>query len=295
MGEIMSEEISQPEPVAEEVPQQDSPPAQKEASPPPPDTRRVKIDGEYHDVSIADLEKAYGLEKSSRKKFEEASSLRKEVDGFLDTLSKGELAELKKFVPEDKLLSFAESLIKEKVEWEETPQEKRERILAERERDEYKQKYEELTKKDKEQQFNKMNDEVANEIDEEISEVISQLEGSYGNIVKSPEFVQDVARIMLAQLSKGTDNVNTKKAADMALKGWKRKLGTYVNNISPDDLTKVLSKQQIELLRKAKVEEALDQMNRRPQKKQRVRKKQSSKVSVDNFFDSLERKISKRG
>ena len=156
MGEIMSEEASAPQEVQQEVTEavEEKQPTEIKEESKVQDTgvRRIKVDGKYIDVKLEDLEKSYGLEKSSRAKFEEASVLRKEVDAFLELMHKGELGNLKNIVPEEKLLGFAEKLLREKVEWEETPKEQKDRIVAERERDKYKAKltrYEEEAKQHK--------------------------------------------------------------------------------------------------------------------------------------------------
>ena len=296
MGEIMSEEASAPQEVQQEVTEavEEKQPTEIKEESKVQDTgvRRIKVDGKYIDVKLEDLEKSYGLEKSSRAKFEEASVLRKEVDAFLELMHKGELGNLKNIVPEEKLLGFAEKLLREKVEWEETPKEQKDRIVAERERDKYKAKLTRYEEEAKQHKMAQMNDKVAQELDSEISEVIGQLQSSYGSIVKSPEFVQDVARIMLAQLSKGAENVNSKKAAELAVKGWQKRLGTYVNNISPDDLSKHLTKDQMNKIRKQELSETMDQLSKPlHSKKGKVSRKKRGKRNVDDFFATIEKKI----
>ena len=121
MGEIMEEAQSVQEPVespevevAENIHNGGEPSVDSSAS----DielteaTRKIKIDGEYIEVPIEELEAAYGKDRASQKRFEEAAALRKEVDSFLDSLQKGELDNLLDIVPEDRLAEFAEGVLR---------------------------------------------------------------------------------------------------------------------------------------------------------------------------------------
>ena len=256
-------------------------------------TRQVKIDGQMVDVPIEDLEKAYGLETTSRKRFEEAASLRKEVDTFIDNLKGGDLDLLQELIPQDQLYDYAENILRKKVEWDETPEETRARIMAEKERDQYKSELEEYSKKEQEQIVTKVNEEVSHEIDEEISEVIEHMQKEHGNIVNTPEFIQDVARMMLSQLDDGADRINTRQAADFALRGWKNRIGSYVKNISHSDLTKYLSKEQLNQLRKSELDTALSQFpeyNTGSSDRKASRRTRET-VDVGSFFDQLEKRI----
>lgn len=256
------------------------------------DVRRIKIDGEYVDVPISKLEEAYGLEKASRKRFEEAATLRKQVDEFVDTLHKGELDSLLGLIPEDKLYDFAEKMLRQKIEWEETPEDKKARILAERERDKYKKDLEDFTKKDQEQIKQQLSIQAVQELDGEIADVINQLEKTHGKMVKSPEFVQDIARIMLAQMEKGPSYVSTQKAADLAYKSWKNRIGSYVGNISRDDLKNYLTKDQLAAIRQADLDNALSQFpnssNKRGEERVTSSKKPSLKTTKD-YFEKLDK------
>lgn len=256
------------------------------------DVRIIKVDGEEIEVSIDDLEKSYGLDRAARKRFEEASNLRKEVDSFIESMQMGDLSHLADMVPEDKLHDFAESVLRKKIEWEDTPEETRAKIMAERERDKYKEELEEYTKKEQEQIVNYVNEQAAIEIDNEIVDSIEELSKDHGSIVKTPEFIQDVARIMLAQLNNGAADLDPGKAAKLALKGWKNRLGAYVGNISQDELGNYLTKDQIKQLRKSELNTALGQFpsyekGSSPKKASR----KSKTVNVGNWFDQIEKNL----
>lgn len=251
--------------------------------------RKVKVDGKEIEIPIEDLEKAYELSSASNKRFEEASKLRKEVDSFLDHLSNGDLSILAEFVPEDRLAEFAEGLLRKKVEWEETSEETRARILAERERDELRDKLNEYTTKQQEQIKAYVNDQAAMELDNDITEVIEELEKTHGSVVKSPEFIQDIARVMLAQLESGAGSMSARKAADLAYKTWQKRIGTYVRNVSYSDLEKYFSKDQLKAFRKAQLDNAMGQF---PEgKKSKGTPKKKPHVNVNNFFDHLEKQF----
>lgn len=257
-----------------------------------PETRSIKVDGEMVDVPIADLEKAYGYEVASQNRFREAAELRKEVDNFIDTLKGGDLQVLSELIPEDQLYDYAESLLRKKVEWEEQPEDVRARKMAEHERDMYKSELEEYSKKEQEQILADVNYAVSHEIDQEISTVIDEMSKEHGNIVHTPEFIQDVARIMLAQLDTGAPNVDSRAAATKALRSWHNRIGEYVKHISHDDLTSYLSKDQIKALRKAELDTAMAQFP----EYQRVaaeapKKRKKDGINVGDFFSHLDAKF----
>lgn len=254
-----------------------------------PTTRRIKVDGEYLEVPIKDLEAAYGLQKASNKRFEEAATLRKEVDALLEAFQSGDLAALSELVPEDSLYDYAESLLRKKIEWEETPEDKRARIIAERERDKLKEQLNEYTEKEQQQIVNYVNEQAAKEIDDEIGEALEKLSKDHASIVNTPEFVQDVARIMLAQLQNGAGSVDPEKAANLALKSWKNRFGSYAKGIKSTDLGTLFSKEQLKALRESELDEALGQFplygeNAQPTKS----KKKTSRTSVEDFFKKLD-------
>ena len=254
-------------------------------------TRQVKVDGEIVEVPWEDLEAAYGLEKASRKRFEEASALRKEVDTFIDKMQDGDLEGLMDLVPEDKLEEFAESLLRKRVEWEETPEETRARITAERERDALQEKLDEYTQKEQEQIQSYVSEISAEEIDNDIADVVEELGKTHGDLVKSPEFIQDIARVMLAQLENGAAGMSAKKAANLAYKTWESRIGSYVKNVSHADLPKYLSKKQMAEIRRAKIDNAFDGMSQGEEGQIRTRKKKSNGDSVEDFFANLDKQF----
>lgn len=260
----------------------------------PGEVRKIKVDGEWVEVPLSKLEESYGLEKSSRKRFEDASTLRKQVDTFLGALQRGELDNLSEVVPEDKLYDFAEKLLRKKIEWEESPEDKKAKILAERRAEAAEKQLEDYNKKEQEKIVNYTNQKAAEEIDDEISSVINELEKTHGKMVKSPEFIQDIARVMLAQLEKGAGSMSAKTAADLAYKTWRKRIGSYVNNIGHDDLRTFLSKDQIESLRKYDLDNALSQFPKSSSKKGDDKLNSSKKSTfkdVNDYFAKLEQKF----
>lgn len=257
----------------------------------PASTRRVKVDGRVMEVPWEDLESAYSLQKSSHKRFEEASELRKEVDTFLDKMQSGDLDSLMELVPEDKLEEFAENLLRKRVEWEETPEETRARITAERERDALQEKLDEYTQKEQDQIQSYVAEVSAQELDNDIADVVEELEKTHGSVVKSPEFIQDIARVMLAQLEAGAGSMSASKAAKLAYKSWENRIGSYVKNVSHTDLPKYLSKKQLAELRRTKIDNAFDAMSQTEAGTKSTRSKKSTGESVDDFFAQLDKRF----
>mgnify|MGYP003645262442 CR=1 FL=1 len=286
MGEIMSEEVpaaepSQPDPVSTEpVPEQ-------------PSMHKVKVDGQELEVSLNDLVKNYSLEQASRKKFDEASQLRKEVDEFVEVLQKGDLSPLKEIVSEEAMLKFAEGLVRDKVEFDRLDDSTKAKMLAEKERDLYKNKLEEQEEYRKQAVLEQMEAKAAESIDEQIVDAISQLDSKYDKLVATPEFIQDCARHMVMQLDKyGANKVDSSKAAQWALNTWKNRMTSYAKQLSPDDLSSYLSKNQIESLRKANLDSLNSGFPRYGEgSKVTPKKGKQEKVSVDEWMGAIEKRL----
>jgi hypothetical protein len=288
----MSEEVS--EVPSSEVTASDTPAESKASESKEPEFRTVKIDGESVKVSLADLEKAYGLETSSRKRFEEASTLRKQVDEFLDVLQKGDFSSLKQLVPEEALLKFAEKTLRDKVEYERLDDSTKGKLKAEKERDEYKRKIEEQEETVKRQEYEELENKAAADIDDQLIEAISQLDSKYDKLVSTPEFIQDCARHMLMQLDKnGSKGLDPNKATKWALSSWKRRMEAYAKNLSSEDLTQYLSKKQINALRKSGLSKIEDQFPTygNVKNEQSKYKKSTKSQSIDDWFATIDKRL----
>ena len=97
MSEDVTPEVSnevaedvQPESVAEETNEASQAPAE-------PQSFKVKVNGEEHDVSVDDLIKGYQTGRGAHSKFQEAAKLKSEMDQILANFTKDPVEGLREF------------------------------------------------------------------------------------------------------------------------------------------------------------------------------------------------------
>lgn len=152
---------------------------------------KVRVGDDEEEVDIDQLKKSYALDKVLTQRGQEAARLRKEADEE-KAQAKAErtrLANLLSGIKDNpaELWKLAESLginpeeiaiqkAWEKYQWEQLPEHEKAKILAERERDEYKKKFEEMTKKEREEAEAKEAQEIEASIENDIIKVADLLD-----------------------------------------------------------------------------------------------------------------------
>ncbi len=249
---------------------------------------KVKINGNEQEVTYEDLLAGYQLREASQKRFQEASELAKQTQPlkqFVEMLRSGDLTGLEHIVPEDVLRKFSEQQLRKYVEWQELPEAERARVVAERERDQYKS---ELQKRHEEQERARMEQiehQEAAKIDTQISEAVSEL----GEDVKiTPRFVRRVAEHLLAN-----PDLDPKIAAKRAMEGLQSDYEEYQSRRfkkDPEKFIESLPKDIREAIRKRELKQAMDKQPWKRTSKDVVLKK---KQTPTRGWDALEAKWGK--
>lgn len=264
--------------------------------------QKIKIDDQEYDLETLEKEfKRYkGKYEGSEKKFQEAASMRKQVEGLLERAQKGDLSWLRGIVPAQQLRQWQEQELLQHIEWEQLPDHEKARIKAERERDQYKSDLEK-TKADREaEQLRLIENQAYAEIESDITQAIKEL----GHEVKlTPELVRRTAELMYMQLAQSPDDgdpqelrrVPAKEARDKVLSNGKKFVPELLSLLPLDEAIALLPPKLREAVRMKDVEDATSQMPQRIREQigqsDRPRKPKQKRMSTDDFFQRMEKKI----
>ena len=253
-------------------------PSQEQA--PQPKRYKVKVDQEEMEVDEEELLKGYQLSKASNKRFQEASTLQKQVNQLIEDSRKDprKMFEVLGLNPRD----WSEKLLLEELEEQLlTPQDKQRR-QEQQELEEYRQQ--KLTAKQKQEEAEKASyfDQASQEIDDEISQVLqnSGLKPTARNIARMAEY-------MLA----GIDSENRLSAKDAFSKvrnDYSQDIQDLLQTTPIEKLIEMLPKNFISELRRhelSKVTQAqLPSFNKPGSKPQATTEAKPRKRSIDDIL-----------
>lgn len=282
--------------VQESTPEEISTPVEETPAPSYAGTKhKIKIDNQEIEVPYEDLINDYQMKGASQKRFNEASSMKKEVDNFIGSLKGGDLSQLKKVMSPEQIREFAEKELLEYVKYEQMSDEQKENLTLKQERDLLKAEKEEIEKQQKQSYSQRIEQEATQELDQEIGQAIRDLKVSKGIDPKEPIepwFIDHVARIMLAHLetNETAEKMPAKLATDRAWSGVEKTVSSYLKTISPQKALEMLPPALRDAIRKADVSDATTQMHKRVRgsgEEQRP-KKTREKPSTESFFEKLD-------
>lgn len=236
-------------PVSAPAPAESSP-AQSSESPTEAKSKyKVKVDGKELEVDQDELVRGYQLSSASRKRMEEAAEIRKNFQGFSDSLKRGELDWLMEQVPRDQLRKFSEKLLLEEIEFDQLPESDKKLRQLEKEHAKLKKANQDRDAQDKDKEFAQMKEQVSHRIDAEMTEAIKES----GQAV-TPEVIALMATWARTSLQDGEDPLPAKQALQLATKSATNVAFGYLKSLPPDKLLAAIPKEIREAIRKADVE-----------------------------------------
>lgn len=264
---------------------------------------KVRINNQDTEVPYEDLISGFGITKAAQEKFEAAAQMRKEMDGFIDTLKSGDLRVLEKIgVPKEKRLAHYAKEMDEYLAYENLPEADKGRIAAEQERDNYKQQFEqtqEIAKKERQAKLDR-NAELA--VDSEIGEAMREVvaaEGLDPARPVEPWLFNRTLDLLLSDLEAsdgGNPRMTAKTAAKSVFKKMRNDTRSYLSSVPTKVAIELLPPELREAIRKADVGDAVSSMQTRIRDKrtgdgERSSKKETS-ISTNEFFKQLDKRWS---
>lgn len=262
---------------------------------------KVKIDDQELEVPYEQLVSDYQLSTASRKRFEQASKLKKEVDSFIGSLKSGDLKQLKQIIPADQLRKFAEDELMDFVKYEQMTDEQKEALAAKQERDALKAEKEELEREKKESYRAHIEQQTIRELDLEIGQAIKELRSSENIDASAPVdawFIKHVVDVMLAHLESSDDEtaprMSAKDATNYAWKGFGKNVMSYLESLPEDKAIAAIPRKLRDSIRKADVKDAVTQLhtsNRSKHEDGESSRKRQEKPSVEDYFSLREKRF----
>ena len=234
-----------------------SQPAPTSKSSPPEVKYKVKIDGVEKEVSLGELTNGYQQVGAANKRFQEAATMRKQIDELVGGLSKQDLGTFKKLAQQvgpDKWRAMAEEYLLEHIEYERLPDDQKARIAAERRAKELEDKLSDKDKEAQEAQRAQATQVALQEIDTEIGEALKSYQGKV-----KPRIVARIVERMLANFSSKTAKLPAAEAAKIEFAELKEEAKDYLSQLSLDELRSILPKNIVDGLRKADLDLARGQ------------------------------------
>lgn len=264
---------------------------------------KVKIDSQELEVPYEQLITDYQLGKVSRKKFEEAASMKRDIDSFMENLSKGDLKLLKDIIPPEQLRAFAEQELREFVEDSELSDDERDRRNTKKENEQLRKDLENERREKLEVYNARIEQQAAEELDIEIAQAIKDLKAEQGLDPDHPVeawFVAEVARMMESYYESLEDDdesydsrLPAKEATSKAWKGVESTVVNYLNTIPTDKVIALLPRQLRDAIRKADLGEVVTKLHDKTKNASDTMPSRSDKPRED-MFNRLDKQFSKR-
>lgn len=262
----------------------------KLAEPAPKKKYKVKVEDKEEEVDEDELLKGYQKAKASDKRFQEAASLRKQVDDFVSKIKAGEIEDLISMIPQDKFIPHAEKMLLEHLNYLEMPEAERKILELEKKLKVTEAAEKERSEKELSERRKTFEAKAATEIDQDIGEAIKA-----SGVKPTARFVARIAEHMLNSLDPkiGTgQRLSGKEALAKATSDIHTDIVEYLKILPPDELRKILPTEVQESLRKSMVDQVRASDPIRSKTPQAVEAKGSSKkkVGIDEYFNKLEKR-----
>ena len=259
------------------------------SEPKQPTKHKVKIDGKEEEVELEKLIANYQKAQAADKRFQEAARKEKEAQSVMQALESGDLKFLEQKLGKAKAKALMEDYLIQDMEYEALPEaEKRARKLEE-ENKSLKQMQEEAKKAEEKQKYEAELSQAQQEIDNEVHQALAEL-----GMKPTPVLAVRIVDEMIAKLEGKKEAIPAKVAAERAIKRFQAEIGEYLPTLSVEQLKAVRPPKVIDQLREAEVNRVLgERSQRRTKPAQSSSTKQTKPVGIDEWFNRIEKKITK--
>lgn len=250
---------------------------------------KVKIDGKEEEVELDKLIANYQKAQAADRRFQEASQKEKQAQAVMQALESGDLKFLEQKLGKQKAKTLMEDYLIKEMEYEAMPAAEKRALELEQENKSLKQQQEELQKAEKQKKYEAELSQAQQEIDAEVHQALSEL-GMKPNPVLAVRIVDE----MIAKLEGKKEAIPAKVAAERAIKRFQAEIGEYLPTLSVEQLKQVIPQSVIDQLRQEEVNRVLgDRSQRRTKPAQSSSTKPQKPVGIDEWFNRIEKKITK--
>lgn len=256
-------------------------------------TFKIKANGKTKEIKLdmskdADIQKYLELAEGSREKFEEAASLRKQVESLVKELKSNPLAILRNKELGLDVKKLATQILEDELkEMEMTPEQKK---LAEMERQlkEYEEEKKRISEEKKSAELEKARMQAMQQFDDEVTEALSS-----SKLPKSPYVVKRISDTLL-EVYNMTDEEGNPMYPEATVKDILPYVEEQINNeikalfeVAPDDvLESMLGKGRLDKMRKNRIAKAKQTAPKIQEtgKPVETKKEEDQKIPMSRFF-----------
>lgn len=249
---------------------------------------QAKVNGKMRAIEIDpndDKELTKYIEKAlaADEKFSEASSMRKQVEGFIDALRKNPLEILRNKDLGLDLRALAEKVLMEDLEEQQKTPEQKEQEKLNKELEELKKQLEEEKNAKRNAELEKMREQQFKQLDDEIT---SSLQNS--SLPKSPYVVKRIADALIEAVNLGYNDIGVKDIMPFVEEQIQLEIQQMFEAMPSEVLEKLVGKQHLTNMRKTRIAQskAKPALNaiKDTGKKEEVKKEESKAKSMEDVF-----------
>lgn len=230
---------------------------------------KYKALGQEYEVDYDELVKRAEKGHGAEKRLAEAAKLEKDIKGRLEKLKNPDAEdfdELIDLIGFDKAQKFAEKLMWDKITWDELPEHEKRARLAQQRADEAERKLQEREQREQEEHRTKLQQQAFEVIEKEISQVLEEGKKSGLSVADIPDAKELIIDEMIAYLeyvdqmeeSGQPIRQSPPSHADVLRKiqeQFDTRSSAYLKRLSAEQLTKVLTKEQLAALRQQEIDQ----------------------------------------
>jgi hemerythrin len=259
---------------------------------------KLTVDGEDIELSLEDLKAGYSTNRASTRRFQQAAALEKQSKEVLKAIKEGDFDYLQKHLPKDKFLKAAEKALLEKIEFDELPDHEKELRKLRRELEDRDKSAADQQREREEQEYRQLVESATEEIDKEITEILSETK-----FRANPLVVSLMTNFMMAPLEAAAQEgdasvkrMSAKEAMGKTDAFLTAYMPDFLRSIPPDVAAKYIPKELFDHHRESEVKKITERLpTRRDVEATPARSsKQQGPRSIDQAFEEIEKKFAKR-
>lgn len=209
---------------------------------------KLKVDGKDVDVDEAELIKRAQMGFSADAKWQEAATIKKQMEGFLTLLQQDPSEALARLGMD--VDDLAERHIQRRIEEMKKTPEQLEREKLQKEIEKYKKESEMRQKQARDEEIQRLQSKFSVEIENDIS---SALEDATSGLPKSPYVIKRVADLLILAMQKGKKDVRARDVLPMIKEEVRNELREMYNVVPDDMFEEMVGKDRLTKYRKGKI------------------------------------------
>jgi hypothetical protein len=254
-----------------------------------PKKYKLKIDGIDTELTEEEVIRFAQMGKASHKRFEEAASIKKQVEPILKALKEDPyylLTHPEMGVDEGKLREATEKWLAEKIMFESLPQDQQQLHLAKKELETIKKQQELQRQAEEQAKMADMEKKYAEDYERQFLGALEKV-----NVPKEPRVIARMAEYMSRAVKTNTQ-LSAEDAALLVKEDLAREQAAVASKLTPEELVNFIGKENADKVRKyfaSQVKNVLAEEGSRPREQKDIKKQQKNWSNIKDFKSYLDK------